>query len=147
MKKLCIASVVMLSLVVFACNKKDKDNNDNTPVPEEQGSTPKELIIGRWQMVKDSIHSNYFGKDTTIQYPYRTTDTLIFATNGKVYDYEPEDNYLDSSTYSFIGDSTIVMWEDTFSVRSVSTHNLLLYNYWKPANSTLFEETYSILKK
>lgn len=143
MKKLCIASAVMLLLVIVACNKKDNE----APV-EEPAKTPKELIIGRWRYDKDSIVNNYYGVDSSIVYPYRITDTIIFAANGKVYDYEPEDNYLDSATYSFIGDSTIVMWEDTFSIKSISAHDLTLYNYWKPTpSSALYEKTYEIFKK
>lgn len=124
MKKLSIASAILLSLVVFACNKKDKDDDTTTP---EVIKKPSELIVGSWLYLTDSTITGYYGNDSTIVSHYGPQDSLIFKSNGTVISHMPSEPYSDTSTYKFLGDSTVVLWNDTVAIKKITDKDLTLF--------------------
>lgn len=125
MKKISIISALALSALVFSC-KKDKDNKEEVPQKK-----PAELIVGSWGWVVDKEYvTRVTGvhEDTTYRY-FGAQDSVIFEPNGKVITRMLSANYIDSSTYRFITDSTLVMWDDTLKVPVLTENKLTIY--WK----------------
>jgi hypothetical protein len=143
MKKISIISVLALSALVYAC-KKDNDSK------EEPKKKPAELIVGSWSWVdvKEYVtRVTGVHEDTTYRY-FGAQDSVIFEPNGKVITRRPSTNFIDSSTYRFITDSTLVMWDDTLKV-PVLTENKLTF-YWKDTiygNAGGIRENWQELKK
>lgn len=142
MKKISIISALALSALVYAC-KKDKDS-------EAPKKKPAELIVGSWAWV---VAKEYVTRvtgvheDTTYRY-FGAQDSVIFQANGMVISRTPSKNQIDTSSYRFITDSTLVIDADTFKVPALTENKLTIY--WKDTiygNAGGIRENWQILKK
>lgn len=120
MKKISILSALALLALVYSC-KKDKD--------EEPKKKPAELIVGRWAWVSSKEYVTPLSgtpKDTAYR-PFGAKDSLFFEANGRVITSILSRNYVDTNTYRFIADSTVVMWDDTVKVSLITENRLQFY--------------------
>jgi hypothetical protein len=126
MKTIKIVSALALAALIFACNKDD----DKPAEPEAPKKKPAELIIGKWNFLTAKAIDHVHGKVDSANYTYKAGDTLTFKADGAVYSTIPSSNYYDTSTYKFIGDSTLVAWGDTSKILTITENQLKLYTKW-----------------
>ena len=123
MKKISIISALALSALVYAC-KKDKDDKK-----EEPQKKPADLIVGTWGYGSRSEYvTSWSGSHDTTYRAYAAQDSLIFKADGSVISRRPSINNVDTSTYRFIADSTLIWEGDTLKV-SLITENKLKLNF------------------
>lgn len=120
MKKISIISALALSALVYSC---DKDNDSKA---EEPAKKPADLIVGRWAWVsaKDLVTKWSGTPEDTIRYSYGAKDSLFFESNGRVITSILSKNYVDTSSYRFINDSTFIWWNDTAKVSEITENKL-----------------------
>lgn len=131
MKKISIISALALLALVYSCKKdndsqEDKKDND---FQEEPKKKPAELIVGRWAWVSSKeyvIPVSGAPKDTTTR-TFGPKDSLFFEANGRVITSILSTKYVDTNTYRFIADSTIVMWDDTVKISQITDNKLQFY--------------------
>ena len=109
-----------LVLLFAACKKDD---------PQK---TTLQKVQAKWTFQKEYYHENYGGvesRDTTIG---NGTEYADFRTDGKVY--SKIDSYLDTASYSLLGDDRIIMthispypFTDTASILVLNDTELQIY--------------------
>jgi hypothetical protein len=125
MKTIKIVSVLALAALIFACNKDD----DKPAEPEAPKKKPAELILGSWNFVSAKTIHYVRGKYDTVYRTYKATDSLIYKADS-TYSIIPSANYTGSSSYRFIGDSTLVAYGDTSKTLIITPNQLQLYTKW-----------------
>jgi hypothetical protein len=144
MKKISIISALALSALVYAC-KKDNDSKE-----EEPKKKPAELIVGTWGWViaKEYVTRVTGVKEDTTYRTYGPQDSVIFQPDGKVITRLVSRNIVDSSTYRFVGDSTLVLWDDSVKLSVLTANKLTIYfkdTIW--GNAGGIRETWQEFKK
>ncbi|MFL5743686.1 MAG: hypothetical protein ACJ751_03425 [Niastella sp.] len=144
MKKFSIISALALSALVYSC-KKDNDSKTEEPMKK-----PADLIVGHWGwVVAKEYVTRWTGvhEDTTYRY-FGAQDSMIFEPNGRVITRVLSRNYIDTSSYRFIADSTLIMWDDTVKLSVITANNLTIYSKDTIfGNSGGLRGNWSVLKK
>lgn len=137
MKK-TILSMLLLSTIVYSCNKDDDKSTSD-------------LIQGKWNVItvyENRFYSNTNHLDTSTYAP--GVETIEFVNNGTAYYagvYSNGSTYRDTGVYKLEGSNVILDLTDTFKINSISGSDMQWYNKSFYNGGTAYDEMTVNLKK
>lgn len=146
MKKIIIASILGFAVLVIACKKSGSNDNSNPPVNQKK---PKDYFIGKWYYKADTAYEHEYGRKTDTSYTaFGPNDYVLIDSNGKTYFNIPSQNDVDTTTYRFLTDSTLIWYGDTSRILIATDTRLRIYSteYYSSPYPGYYED-YLELKK
>jgi hypothetical protein len=133
MKKVSIASLIVLLIVVAGCHKEKSEDN-----PDKKDNKAK--LLGKWKLQRteeEYWHPVNMLVDTDV-IPGEAGDSAIFF-NDRVKTYEDENGQPDEDILDFkwVNDSTITIDDEQFVIRKLTDSELYLHqDYINTADDT-----------
>ena len=128
MKKLLLftTAIILLSFSFSSCKKKDKEE------------TATEKIQHNWSLVSIVTNSHDGSGDDITNIPVSQDDYINFTSNGTVTSFVGGIN--DTSSYSIISDSQIIIDSEPFTIKTLTSSQLVLYSK-DEISATEYDET------